>query len=145
MWTWWVRRSSSAPVRRSEPKTSVHLSKGRLLVTRMEPRSTPLAGIAKVYRPAREGKTGFSSHSFSYGRNEFTAMAVNRAVSSHGDLVGLTRTGAPGSAIMRRGRWYSSTMAAKYTRASPPGGWRMLRGAQRTRGLASCAPRREFI
>ena len=30
--------------------------------------------------------------------------------------MGLTRTGAPGSAIMRRGRWYSSTMAAKYTR-----------------------------
>ena len=32
-------RSSSAPVRRSEPNTSVHSSKGRLVVTRMEPRS----------------------------------------------------------------------------------------------------------
>ena len=28
-----------APVRRSEPNTSVHSSKGRLVVTRMEPRS----------------------------------------------------------------------------------------------------------
>ena len=28
MWTWWVSRSSSAPVSRSEPKTSVHSSKG---------------------------------------------------------------------------------------------------------------------
>ena len=34
-----VSRSSSAPVRRSEPNTSVHSSKGRLVVTRMEPRS----------------------------------------------------------------------------------------------------------
>ena len=34
-----VRRSSSAPVRRSEPNTSVHSSKGRLVGTRMEPRS----------------------------------------------------------------------------------------------------------
>ena len=32
-------RSSSAPVRRSEPNTSVHSSKGRLVVTRMEPGS----------------------------------------------------------------------------------------------------------
>ena len=30
IWTWWVRRSSNAPVRRSEPKTSVHSSNGRL-------------------------------------------------------------------------------------------------------------------
>ena len=30
MWTWWVRRSSSAPVRRSGPNTSVHSSNGRL-------------------------------------------------------------------------------------------------------------------
>ena len=35
----WVRRSSSAPVRRFEPKTAVHSSKGRLVVTRMEHRS----------------------------------------------------------------------------------------------------------
>ena len=37
IWTWWVRRSSNAPVRRSEPKTSVHSSNGRLEVTRIEP------------------------------------------------------------------------------------------------------------
>ena len=30
---------SSAPVRRSDPNTSVHSSKGRLVVTRMDPRS----------------------------------------------------------------------------------------------------------
>ena len=35
MSTWWVRRSSNAPVRRSGPETSVHSSKGRLVVTRI--------------------------------------------------------------------------------------------------------------
>ena len=35
----WVSRSKSAPVRRSEPKTSVHSSNGRFDVTRIEPRS----------------------------------------------------------------------------------------------------------
>ena len=34
-----MRRSSNAPVSRSDPKTVVHSSKGRLVVTRMEPRS----------------------------------------------------------------------------------------------------------
>ena len=34
-----MRRPSSAPVRRSDPKTSVHSPAGRLVVTRMEPRS----------------------------------------------------------------------------------------------------------
>ena len=33
IWTWWVRRSSRAPLRRSEPKVSVHSSKGRLEVS----------------------------------------------------------------------------------------------------------------
>ena len=37
--TWWVRRSSNAPVSRSESNTAVHSSKGRLVVTRMEPHS----------------------------------------------------------------------------------------------------------
>ena len=35
----WVRRSRSAPVRRSEPKVSVHSSNGRLLVISVAPRS----------------------------------------------------------------------------------------------------------
>jgi hypothetical protein len=39
MWTWWVSRSSRAPVRRSDPRTSVHSAKGKLLVSRVEPRS----------------------------------------------------------------------------------------------------------
>src|ERR1700729_1256789 len=39
MWTWWVSRSSSAPVSRSEANTPVHSSNGRLLVTMDEPRS----------------------------------------------------------------------------------------------------------
>ena len=39
IWTWWVRRSSKAPVRRSEPNISVHSSNGKLEVTRIEPRS----------------------------------------------------------------------------------------------------------
>ena len=45
--------------------------------------------------------TGFSSHPFSYGERGFTAMAVNRAVSSHAGRVDFTRAGAPDSAIMR--------------------------------------------
>jgi len=36
---WLVRRSSGAPVKRSAAKTLVHSSKGRLLVTMIEPRS----------------------------------------------------------------------------------------------------------
>ena len=39
IWTWWVRRSRMAPVRRSDPKTSVHSSKGRFEVMMIEPRS----------------------------------------------------------------------------------------------------------
>jgi hypothetical protein len=39
MWTWWVRRSRMAPVRRSDPKTSVHSSNGRFEVMMIEPRS----------------------------------------------------------------------------------------------------------
>src|ERR1039457_1993202 len=39
MWTWWVSRSSRAPVNRSEPRISVHSAKGRLLVTNVEVRS----------------------------------------------------------------------------------------------------------
>src|ERR1700677_4345432 len=39
IWTWWVRRSRSAPVRRSAPNTEVHSSKGRFDVTMVEPRS----------------------------------------------------------------------------------------------------------
>ena len=37
MLTWWVMRSSSAPVRRSDPKVSVHSSNGRLLVIKVAP------------------------------------------------------------------------------------------------------------
>ena len=39
VWTWWVSRSSSAPVSRSEANTPVHSSNGRLEVTMVEPRS----------------------------------------------------------------------------------------------------------
>ena len=48
-------------------------------------------------------------------------MAVNRAVNSPVGRVGLTRAGAPDSAVMRQGRWCSSTMAAKYTRGASVG------------------------
>ena len=37
METWWVRRSSKAPVSRSDPKVSVHSSNGRLLVISVDP------------------------------------------------------------------------------------------------------------
>ena len=36
MWTWWVSRSSSAPVSRSDPKISVHSLKGRFEVTSVD-------------------------------------------------------------------------------------------------------------
>ena len=88
-------------MRRSEPKASVHSSKGKLVVARMEPRSyAPLAGIPEVWFSAKGLATGFSSRPFSYGERGFTAMAVNRAVSSHLDRVSLTRAGVPDSAIM---------------------------------------------
>ena len=75
---------------RSEPNTSVHYSKGRLVVFRMEVRSyKPLAGISEVWLSAKGVATGFASHPFSYGEWGFTAMAVNRAVSSHVGRVGL--------------------------------------------------------
>ena len=35
---------------------------------------------------------------------------------SHDGRVALARAGAPDSAIMWQGRWYSSAMVAKYTR-----------------------------
>ena len=60
MWTWWVRWSSSAPVRRSDPNTSFHSSKGRLVVTRMEPcsqlwlkTSKPSSSTARMFRRNR--------------------------------------------------------------------------------------------
>ena len=43
----------------------------------------PAAGISEVLVSATCCATGVSSHPFSYGKDEFTAMAVNRAVSSH--------------------------------------------------------------
>ena len=49
----------------------------------------------------------FYSHPFSYGEWGFTAMAVNRAVSSHHYRVDLARTGTPDSAIMQRDRMTS--------------------------------------
>ena len=52
MWTWWVRRSSRAPVSCSEPKTSVHSSKGRLVVTRTEAPFVALAeDLEEEFRP----------------------------------------------------------------------------------------------
>ena len=50
MWTWWVRRSSSAPVRRSDPKTAVHSSKGRVGVSRSPAMASPSPG--NVWRGA---------------------------------------------------------------------------------------------
>ena len=44
--------------------------------------SAPLAGIPEVWLSTRGFATGFASHPFSYGEWGFTAMAVNRAVSS---------------------------------------------------------------
>ena len=46
-----------------------------------------------MYRILPETLLLLSSHPFSYGRDEFTAMAVNRAVSSHLYRVELTRPG----------------------------------------------------
>ena len=43
-------------------------------------------------------------------------MAVNRAVSSHVDRVGLTRASVPDSAIMRLDQWPSSARVAWYIR-----------------------------
>ena len=67
-----------------------------------------------------------------------TAKTVNRQINAAGQAAGLgegfsghsgqvglvrrmARAGAPGSAVMRQGRWCSSTMAAKYTRGESVG------------------------
>ena len=50
-------------------------------------------------------------------------MAVSRAVSSHLDRKGLTRSGVPDSAIMRQGRSSSSARVANTLGASSPSGW----------------------
>ena len=47
MWTWWVNRSSSAPVSRSEPKISVHSLKGRFEVTSVDACSSRWEKISK--------------------------------------------------------------------------------------------------
>ena len=70
----------------------------------MEPRSyIPLAGIPEEWLSARGSATGVSSRPVSYGEWGFTAMAGNRAVSSHLDRVGLARVGVTGTTIMRMG------------------------------------------
>ena len=51
-----MRRSSRAPVSLSEPKTSVHSSKGRLVVTRTDPLSYLLAEDLKEELRAGLGK-----------------------------------------------------------------------------------------
>ena len=71
----------------------------------------------------RGSATGFSSHPFSYGEWGFTAMAVNRAVSSHLDRVGL-----PGLAFRTwRSCGRAGGTAAPWWRGtpevSPPSGW----------------------
>ena len=52
---------------------------------------------------------------------------MGEGFSGHSGRVGLARrmarAGAPDSAILRQGRWSSSAMVARYTRATPPGGW----------------------
>ena len=40
---------------------------------------------------------------------------------SHVGRVGLARAGVPDLAIIRQGRWYSSTLVAKYTRGESAG------------------------
>ena len=47
MCTWWVSLSSRAPVSLSDPKTPVHSSNGRLVVTRIEPLSYRWLKISK--------------------------------------------------------------------------------------------------
>ena len=74
------------------------------------------AEIREVWLSAKCSAIRFSSRLFSYEEWGFTAMAVNRAVSSHLDRVGLLGSGVPDSAIMWQGGWSSSTMVAEYTR-----------------------------
>ena len=59
--------------------------------------------------------TGFYSHPFSYGSWAFTAMAVNRAVSSHLYRVGLTRAGVPGAATLPLDRMTSRSAVDELT------------------------------
>ena len=50
-----------------------------------------------------------------------TPSATGSGIYSHGGRVSPTRARIPDSAIIRQGRWYSSTMVAKYTRGEVAG------------------------
>ncbi len=73
------------------------------------------AEIREVWLSAKCSAIRFSSRLFSYEEWGFTAMAANRAVSSHLDRVGLLGSGGPDSVIMWQGQWYSSARVAKHT------------------------------
>ena len=66
------------------------------------------AGIPKIVFSAKGRATGVSSHPISYEIEAFTAMAVNRAVSSHPGRVGLTRADPPDSVLARYTRGESA-------------------------------------
>ena len=83
IWTWWVRRSSNAPVSCSEPKTVVHSSKGRLVVTRMEPRSYRWLKTSKrSYAPVVDRGTKPSSSMIIRPRRDRFRCRVSRRLSS---------------------------------------------------------------
>ena len=68
------------------------------------------AGTADVWDSAKGPATGVSSRPFSYWEWGFTAMAVNRAVSSHLDWVSPNRGQQSGL-----GDYAAERMFAKYT------------------------------
>ena len=117
MWTWWVSRSSSAPVSRSEPKTSVHSSKGKLVVARMEPRSyTPLAGIPEVWLILPEA----SATGVYQPPPQLRGVRIYRHGCKQGCFqpprpLGVARAGVPYPAKMPQGGWYGRTVLAMYS------------------------------
>ena len=108
-----MSRSSSAPVSRSEPKTSLHSSKGKLVVARMEPRSyTPLAGIPEVWLSARGSATGVSSRPVSYGEWGIYSHGCKQGCFQPPRPGGVAWVGVPDSAIMRQGGRSSSSVSS---------------------------------
>ena len=95
MWTWWVSRSGSAPVSLSEPKISVHSSKGRFVVTRMEPRSQRWLKTSKrSSAPVRDRGTKPGSSMIRIFRRESCLCKFSSRLSSRASIISWTRAAA---------------------------------------------------
>src|SRR5262249_17494947 len=92
MWTWWVSRSSSAPVNLSDPNTPVHSSNGRLELTMID------RGKVRYTLHARAKKLARAAECLVYSLTPSGVLAENHP--KNRGLVGILR----GQKCLRRGQ-----------------------------------------